>query len=138
MKLSEEELEYHMGRLARMAEDFEKLYNKKEYGRAHWILLKAEVIASYLELPTKMMSLLFGQWEDDGKEDVEHPQELFNQRHAEKVDWHCCVKAHQTYQDIANRRNGVPLQYYSDPEYCSLKCRHAIWNNARIISEEMQ
>lgn len=137
MAMSDQEIEMHMSRLSGMAEEFERAYKSGEYGMAHWILLKAEVIADYLKLPGQQMSQLFGQWEEDD-EKTDHPKELFSIERARKVDWHCCVKAHQTYQDIACRRNGTPVSFYSEPEYCSIKCRHATWNNARIISEEMQ
>lgn len=137
MAMNDQEISYHMEQLTQMAGEFEALYRAGEYGRAHWILIKAEVIANYLRLPARLMSELFGQWADE--EDVaEHPDELFNIEKAAKVNWHCCVKAHQTYQDIACRIHGVPVQYYSEPEYCAIKCRHANWNNTRIISEELQ
>lgn len=138
MKMNEKELSHHVDELTKMADEFNELFDQKEYGRAHWILLKARVIADYLKLPVEIMSELFGYWPDDGNKETVPPQGLFNREKAMKVDWNCCVQQHKTYQDIANRKNGVPLQYYSDAEYCSIKCHQALWNNARVISEILQ
>ena len=136
--MSEAELKHHVDELMKMANEFNRLFDRKEYGRAHWVLLKAQVIAGYLKLPPQTMSELFGYWPDDGNDETVPPPGLFDREKAKKVDWHCCVRAHKTYQDIANRKNGVPLQYYSDAEYCSLKCNHSLWNNTRTISEVLK
>lgn len=58
MAMSDQEIEMHMSRLSGMAEEFERAYKSGEYGMAHWILLKAEVIADYLKLPGQQMSQL--------------------------------------------------------------------------------
>lgn len=138
MQMSEAELKRHVDELTKMAAEFDRLFDRKEYGRAHWVLLKARVIADYLKLPQQTMSELFGYWPDDDNDETEAPPGIFDREKAGKVDWHCCVRQHKSYQDIANRKNGVPVQYYSDSEYCSIKCHQAIWNNTRTISEILQ
>lgn len=138
MQLSEKELKNHMDELTKMANEFNKLFDRKEFERARWILLKAQIVAEYLKLPKQALSELFGYWPDDGDNKTVPPPGLFDREMARKVDWYCCVKQHKSYQDIANRKNGVPPQYYSDTEYCSIKCHQALWNNTRTISEILQ
>ncbi len=119
---------YYLGKLKKMAEEFNKFYLTKEWGRANWIYIKAHVVATFLELPQDEMRQLFGQQEDDGIDDPAPSDEDFKWNRVRKVGWHCCVKQHRTYQDIANRRMGRSddVQWYSDPEYCELKCRKQV------------
>lgn len=119
---------YYMDKLKAMAEEFNRLYLTKEWGRANWIYIKAHVVAIFLELPQDDLRLLFGQQEDDGTDDPAPSDELFNWDKVRKVGWHCCIKQHKTYQDVSNRRLGIPddVQWYSDPEYCELKCRKQV------------
>lgn len=117
---------YYMDKLRGMAEQFNEMYGRKEWGRANWILLQAEVIARFLELPQEIRSELFGQWPDDGDPDTVPPKGLFCRDKAREVGWHCCVRQHKTYQDIDCRSKGIPLpEYYSDDDYCALQCQHA-------------
>lgn len=138
MQMDEKELKRHMDQLGKMANEFNRLFDRKEFYRAHWVYLKAQIVAEYLQLPQQKLSELFGYWPDDGDDETVPPPGLFNRELAAKADWYCCVRQHKSYQDIANRKNGVPPQYYSDAEYCSLKCHQALWNNTRTISEIMK
>lgn len=126
---------YFVDKLMRMAAQFDVLYENKEYTRAAYVYRKASIIAVFLELPERQMSELFGYYPDDGNPESVPPEGLFKIERVRRVNWECCVRQHKTYQDEACRRTGEPQRFYSDAEYCSLKCLNASWEHTKQISE---
>ena len=101
---------HYEDKLLGMAEQFNEAYWKKEYARANWILLQAEIIARFLELPQETMSELFGQWPDDGDANTIPPKGLFDREKAHEVGWHSKGKTIQTRAKIS--RDPIPVSFY--------------------------
>ena len=117
--IQSEEMQFYWDKLKDMGIRFQKLFEEKKYPQAKYLYDSAQRIAVFLDLPRKEMRILFGNGE--GNEDEENT-ELFRRDYLEYIDWKCCIFQHKTYQDVALRRAGEPVKYYSDEDFCAI-CR---------------
>ena len=111
--------ERYFEKLVAMGMQFQKLYSEKKYPQAKYLYDKALSISVFLELPKEQKAVLFGNTndEEEGTND-----ELFRRDYLDTIDWKCCITQHKTYQDVACRRAGEKVRYYSDDDYCAV-CR---------------
>lgn len=115
--IQSEEMQFFWDKLHAMGIRFQKLYEEKKYAQAKYLYDTAHRVAVFLDLPGKEMRILFGNGEGD-----EDYTELFRRDYLEYIDWKCCIFQHKTYQDVACRRAGEPVRYYSDEDFCAI-CR---------------
>lgn len=120
--LTEKEL---MKKLRDDAELFVTLHRNQEWGKAHNIYMRVHNVAFYLGLTEKNLKELFGDWDsDDGTDNNTAKDEgLFQRWRVNEVNWKCCIRSNQTYDNVVLRRSGREgLQYYTDLDYCA-KCQ---------------
>lgn len=114
--LSEQELRK---KIENQAQLFGHYYRRKEYGKAHNIYNMAHTTAVMCEVGPELMKYFFGDWDSDQGDGTAKDDGLFRRWMVDEVNWKCCVERHQAYEDIACRRTGKPVQFYSDPDYCA-------------------
>ena len=120
--LSEEKL---MVKLEEKAATFNSAVRRGEVGVAHNIYIMVHATAVLAELSEPNMKRLFGDWgSDDGTEtNTAKDDGLFKRSDVNYVQWQCCIRSHQTTENIAMRiRKDEPLRYYVDEDYCA-KCQ---------------
>ena len=113
-----------MQKLEEYAQIFADAVRRKDYGVAHNTYNVAHEVAVFMELAPVQMKMLFGDWDsDDGTgNDRAEDNGLFKRYDVDRVNWQCCVKRHQAYEDAAMRQQGMPTTYYSDVDYCA-RCK---------------
>lgn len=117
--LSEEML---MVKLEEKAAMFNSAVRRGECGAAHNIYLMVHAAAVLAELSDKNMKKLFGDWDsDDGTEtNTALDDGLFRRSDVNYAQWQCCIRSHQTYENIVMRTHkDEPVRYYGDEDYCA-------------------
>lgn len=115
-------------KLVQKLEEFASMFgdavHRKSYGEAHNLYNMAHTTAVMVELDEPTMKRLFGDWDsDDGTEtDTAEDGGLFRRSTVDEVNWQCCVRIHQSYEDIACRKRHGKLEFYSDQDYCA-RCK---------------
>lgn len=120
MGVKDEWMQIYIDKLVAMGYKFQNLYKEKKYPQAKYLYDTAHRVAIFLGFPEEEMYKLFGNGYD-GSDEVKY-DELFRKDFLEDIDWKCCIIQHKTYQDIACRRTGEPVRYYSDEDFCAM-CR---------------
>ena len=113
---------YYLDKLMDLPEQFNRLYSAGKYAQAKYIYDKAVQIAVFLEVPAPIREKLFGQTDNQDEEYSAKEEALFNWDMLDVCDKYCCIKQHRTYQDIACRKMGEPIRFYSDEDFCAM-CR---------------
>ena len=107
-------------------EDYAAMFNdavqRKAWGVAHNLYNMVHTVAVFMEIGDAEMKKLFGDWDSDDGTDTDTAMDggLFRRSVVEDVNWRCCIKMHQSYEDVACRAGQRPmLEYYSDEDYCA-------------------
>lgn len=121
-----------ISKLHDMAFWFRTYVRQKKYDRAKRLYNNAVSIALFLDLPAEEKRILFGGYAGDYEEDEEVPDGLFSKEAVQKVDYECCVRRNMAYEDMACRKSGKPVRYYSEDDYCAgcAKAGAGTWKRA--------
>lgn len=113
-----------MQKLEEQAMIFADAVRRKDYGVAHNIYNVAHEVAVFMELREDQLKKLFGDWDSDDGTDTNTAIDngLFRRYDVDRVNWQCCIRRHQAYEDATMRQMGVPTTYYSDMDYCA-RCK---------------
>lgn len=109
-----------IGKLKEYGAMFNVYVRNKDWGRAHYIYRETLAIAVFLNLPQEVMDELFGAYQEG--EEPEPDTGLFSKKDVERVDFESCILRNMAYEDMALRKQGKDVKYYSDPDYCA-RCR---------------
>ncbi len=98
---------------------FQQYVKEKEYEKAKELYNQAVIVAVFLDIPEDIKTELFGGYAGDYEEEETVPEGLFTRWAVEKVNLECCIKRHMGHEDIACRKQGQAVEYYSDKKYCA-------------------
>lgn len=110
-----------ISKLEHYAAEFNGYMRVRDYGKAHAIYNEALMVATFMKMGDVVLKRLFGDWEsDDGSDsDTALDNGLFTRSAVAKVDLESCILRHKAYEDMACRKMGRPVQYYSDIDFCA-------------------
>ncbi len=103
-------------KLKRLGKEFQDYVAVKQWGMAHNAYREALIVAVFMELSEQFKTKLFGPYGISDTEDIG----LFCKADVHRVNYESCVKRNMAYQDIACRKEGQPVRYYSEADYCAL------------------
>lgn len=107
-------------KLKEYAQRFTQHVRNKEWGKAHNIYNMALTVAVFMDSSEELLAELFGPYDVPGSEHMG----LFRQSEVSRVNTECCIRRNIAYEDIACRKIGMPVRYYSEETYCA-GCRKA-------------
>ena len=95
---------------------------RKDWGVAHNLYNEAVLVTAFCEMEDHVKKLLFGDWDSDDGTDTDTALDngLFSREEVNRVNKECCVLRNMAYEDMACRREGRPVQYYGDADFCAL------------------
>lgn len=106
------------------AAKFNAAISRKDWGVAHNLVVEAVMVTAFCEVSEEIKKKIWGDWDsDDGTEtNTALDNGLFSRRAIDLVNRECCIKRNMAYEDQVCRREGRPLQYYGDADFCAI-CR---------------
>lgn len=103
------------------AAEFRAAVIRKDWGVAHNIYWESVMVTAFMEIDDATRKKLYGDWDSDDGTDSETALDngLFSRRDVDRVNKECCILRHMAYEDVALRREGQPVRYYGDNDYCA-------------------
>ena len=111
-------------KLEECAAKFNAAVNRKDWGVAHNLYMEAVIVTSFMEIRGDVRKRLYGDWDSDDGTDTDTALDngLFSRKDLERVNRECCIMRNMAYEDMALRREGEPLRYYGESDFCA-RCR---------------
>ena len=108
-------------KLEDLAARFRAAVMRKEWGAAHNMYWQAVMVTTFMEIDESTRKKLYGDWDSDDGTDTNTALDngLFSREDVDRVNKECCVLRNMAYEDMACRREGQPVLYYGDPDYCA-------------------
>ncbi len=103
-------------KLKRLGKEFNVYVAAKQWEQAHKAYRDALTIYVFMKMSEKLGEELFGPY---GISDTENLG-LFCKADVHRVNYESCIKRNMAYQDMACRKEGQPVRYYSETNYCAL------------------
>ena len=107
-------------KLEEYAARFRAAVIRKDWGVAHNLYNECVMVTAFMDISDREKKKLFGDWDSDDGSDTETALDngLFSRKDVDRVNKECCILRNMAYEDQACRREGRPVQYYGDPDFC--------------------
>ncbi|MBO7341002.1 MAG: hypothetical protein J6U66_13170 [Lachnospiraceae bacterium] len=108
-------------KLEECAAKFRAAIIRKDWGVAHNLYMEAIIVTAFMEMGDTVKKKLYGDWDSDDGSDTDTALDngLFSREDVDRVNKECCILRNMAYEDQTCRRQGRPVEYYGDPDFCA-------------------